>query len=152
MSDNIGQVVQITGPAVDVQFTEAGLPPIYQALRVVSDGFKVPKEINVILEVQQHLGEGRARCIAMATSRARATTRTVSSASASSAAPTSAAREFSASTGSRRSRPAIASRARGAAAKSGAGDPTLQGSSAMAVRFVSARAPHAWRVCRKVRA
>src|SRR5438552_17634975 len=65
MSENIGHVVQITGPAVDVQFTEAGLPPIYQALRVISDGFKVPKEINVILEVQQHLGEGRARCVAM---------------------------------------------------------------------------------------
>src|SRR6201993_1814574 len=65
MSENIGRVVQITGPAVDVQFTEAGLPPIYQALRVVSDGFKVPQPINVILEVQQHLGEGRARCIAM---------------------------------------------------------------------------------------
>ena len=44
---------------------EAGLPPIYQALRVVSDGFNVPQKINVILEVQQHLGEGRARCIAM---------------------------------------------------------------------------------------
>src|SRR6201988_5270088 len=65
MAENIGHVVQITGPAVDVQFTEAGLPPIYQALRVVSDGFKVPQPINVILEVQQHLGEGRARCIAM---------------------------------------------------------------------------------------
>src|SRR6516162_9725137 len=65
MSENIGHVVQIAGPAVDVQFTEAGLPPIYQAVRVVSDGFKVPQPINVILEVQQHLGEGRARCIAM---------------------------------------------------------------------------------------
>ena len=41
------------------------LPPIYQALRVVSDGFNVPQPINVILEVQQHLGEGRARCVAM---------------------------------------------------------------------------------------
>ncbi len=35
------------------------MPPIYQALRVVSDGFVVPNPINVILEVQQHLGEGR---------------------------------------------------------------------------------------------
>src|SRR5690348_11272063 len=65
MADNIGHVVQISGPAVDVQFSEAGLPPIYQAVRVVSDGFKVPQPINVVLEVQQHLGEGRARCIAM---------------------------------------------------------------------------------------
>ena len=34
-------------------------------LKVVSDGFTVPNPINVILEVQQHLGEGRVRCIAM---------------------------------------------------------------------------------------
>src|SRR6266513_6020190 len=65
MSQNIGHVIQIAGPAVDVQFTEAAMPPIYQAVRVVSDGFVVPKPINVILEVQQHLGEGRVRCIAM---------------------------------------------------------------------------------------
>ncbi|HET8825514.1 MAG TPA: F0F1 ATP synthase subunit beta [Terriglobales bacterium] len=63
--ENIGQVIQITGPAVDVQFVEAKMPPIYQALRVVSDGFDVPRPINVILEVQQHLGEGRVRAIAM---------------------------------------------------------------------------------------
>src|SRR6266850_1788530 len=65
MPENIGRVIQIAGPAVDVQFSEAGLPPIYQAVKVVSDGFTVPLPINVILEVQQHLGEGRARCVAM---------------------------------------------------------------------------------------
>jgi F-type H+-transporting ATPase subunit beta len=63
--ENFGQVIQITGPAVDVQFGAANMPPIYQALRVVSDGFNVPRPINVILEVQQHLGEGRVRAIAM---------------------------------------------------------------------------------------
>ncbi len=63
--ENIGQVIQITGPAVDVQFVESKMPPIYQALRVVSDGFNVPRPINVVLEVQQHLGEGRVRAIAM---------------------------------------------------------------------------------------
>jgi F-type H+/Na+-transporting ATPase subunit beta len=65
MAENIGRVVQISGPAVDVQFEEATMPPIYQALRVVSDGFTVPTPINVILEVEQHLGEGRVRCVAM---------------------------------------------------------------------------------------
>jgi F-type H+-transporting ATPase subunit beta len=65
MAENIGHVIQISGPAVDVQFTEASLPPIYQALRVVSDGFNVPAPINVVLEVEQHLGEGRVRCVAM---------------------------------------------------------------------------------------
>jgi len=65
MADNIGKVIQISGPAVDVQFEEATMPPIYQALRVVSDGFTVPTPISVILEVQQHLGEGRVRTVAM---------------------------------------------------------------------------------------
>ena len=65
MAENIGKVIKIAGPAVDVQFEEATMPPIYQALRVTSDGFTVPVPIDVILEVQQHLGEGRVRCVAM---------------------------------------------------------------------------------------
>jgi F-type H+/Na+-transporting ATPase subunit beta len=63
--ENIGKVIQIAGPAVDVQFAEGHLPPIYTAVRVTSEGFNVPQPMNVILEVQQHLGEGRVRAIAM---------------------------------------------------------------------------------------
>src|SRR3984885_8193784 len=65
MAENVGHVIQIAGPAVDVQFPEGHLPPIYEAVRVVSEGFTVPSPVNVVLEVQQHLGEGRVRCIAM---------------------------------------------------------------------------------------
>src|ERR1017187_10404535 len=65
MAENIGKVIQVSGPAVDVQFDEATMPAIYQALRVTSDGFNVPTSISVILEVQQHLGEGRVRTVAM---------------------------------------------------------------------------------------
>jgi F-type H+-transporting ATPase subunit beta len=65
MAENIGKVIQIAGPAVDVQFHEGALPPIHQAIRVTSEGFNTPAPINVILEVQQHLGEGRVRCVAM---------------------------------------------------------------------------------------
>jgi F-type H+/Na+-transporting ATPase subunit beta len=65
MPERVGRVIQISGPAVDVQFVEGAMPPIYQALKVVSDGFTVPNPIGVILEVQQHLGEGRVRCVAM---------------------------------------------------------------------------------------
>src|SRR5436853_3132482 len=65
MPENIGHVVQVAGPAVDVQFNPNTMPPIFEALRVVSDGFVVPAPVNVVLEVQQHLGEGRVRCIAM---------------------------------------------------------------------------------------
>ena len=65
MAENIGKVIQVSGPAVDVQFEEATMPPIYQALRVTSEGFDVPLPINVVLEVEQHIGEGRVRCVAM---------------------------------------------------------------------------------------
>ncbi|ABF43332.1 ATP synthase F1 subcomplex beta subunit [Candidatus Koribacter versatilis Ellin345] len=65
MAENFGKVIQISGPAVDVQFSETTLPEIYTALRVVSEGFDVPTPINVVLEIQQHLGEGRVRCVAM---------------------------------------------------------------------------------------
>src|SRR5207302_7776486 len=63
--ENSGKIIQISGPAVDVQFTEGHLPPIYQALRVTSEGFNVPQPISEVLEVQQHMGEGRVRCVAM---------------------------------------------------------------------------------------
>src|SRR5213595_1322162 len=62
---NEGRVIQVIGPVVDVEFEESTLPPIYQALNIVSDGFEVPEPINIIVEVQQHLGEGRCRCVAM---------------------------------------------------------------------------------------
>lgn len=61
----VGRVVQIIGPVVDVEFEGGYLPPIYQALRIVSEGFDVPQPIDVVAEVQQHLGEGRARTVSM---------------------------------------------------------------------------------------
>src|SRR5437899_4065432 len=63
--ENIGKVISISGPAVDIQFEESKMPPIFQAIRIVSEGFDVPTPLDVIVEVQQHLGEGRVRCIAM---------------------------------------------------------------------------------------
>src|SRR5436190_3664517 len=62
--EQIGKVVQIIGPVVDVEFQDY-LPPIYQALRIVSEGFEVDTPVDVVAEVQQHLGEGRVRAISM---------------------------------------------------------------------------------------
>ena len=62
---NQGKVIQVIGPVVDVEFQEANLPPIYQALNIVSEGFEIPEPIDITVEVQQHLGEGRCRCVAM---------------------------------------------------------------------------------------
>jgi ATP synthase F1 beta subunit len=58
-----GRVIAIVGPAVDVEF-DAHLPEIMNALLTeVTDGQGVKS--TVTLEVQQHLGENRVRCVAM---------------------------------------------------------------------------------------
>jgi len=54
-----GEVVQITGPVVDVHFNEADLPNIYDALEVENHGKKL------VLEVEQHIGDEIVRTIAM---------------------------------------------------------------------------------------
>ncbi|MGH9777693.1 MAG: F0F1 ATP synthase subunit beta [Candidatus Acidiferrales bacterium] len=61
----VGKIVQVIGPVVDVEFEEDKLPAIYNAVHVTSEGFDVPFEIDIIAETQQHLGEGRVRCVAM---------------------------------------------------------------------------------------
>jgi F-type H+/Na+-transporting ATPase subunit beta len=65
MATNIGRVSQVIGPAVDVEFDEGKQPAIHQALHITSEGFDVPIPIDVIVEVQQHLGEGRVRTVAL---------------------------------------------------------------------------------------
>jgi F-type H+-transporting ATPase subunit beta len=62
---HIGKVVEITGPVVVVVFEGDHRPPIYNAVRIISEGFDVPQPLNVIAEVEQHLGEGRVKCVAM---------------------------------------------------------------------------------------
>jgi F-type H+-transporting ATPase subunit beta len=61
---NVGRVVQIIGPVVDVEF-EAGVPAIYNAVRIEDEGRDGGTKIDVIVEIEQHLGENRARCVAM---------------------------------------------------------------------------------------
>ncbi|MGH9404955.1 MAG: F0F1 ATP synthase subunit beta [Terriglobia bacterium] len=61
----IGQVKEITGPVVVVGFEEGHLPAIFNAVRITSEGYDTPAPINVIAEVEQHLGEGRVKCVAM---------------------------------------------------------------------------------------
>jgi F-type H+/Na+-transporting ATPase subunit beta len=60
-----GKVIQVSGPAVDIQFPEGQIPLINTALRIISEGFTVPEPIDIITEVAQHIGEGRVRTIAM---------------------------------------------------------------------------------------
>jgi len=61
----VGHVVQVIGPVMDIQFEAGHLPAIYNACRITSEGFNIPEPLDVTAEVQQHLGEGRVRAIAM---------------------------------------------------------------------------------------
>jgi len=54
-----GKIVQIIGAVVDVEFPRDNMPKVYQALIV--------DEVNLTLEVQQQLGDGVVRTIAMGT-------------------------------------------------------------------------------------
>src|SRR3977135_504911 len=61
----VGHVVQVIGPVLDIQFEAGHLPAIYNAVRITSEGYNIPEPLDVTVEVQQHLGEGRVRAVAM---------------------------------------------------------------------------------------
>jgi F-type H+-transporting ATPase subunit beta len=63
-AQKIGKVVQVIGPVVDIEFEGGQLPEIYNAVRIKSEG-KGGQSIDVIVEVEQHLGENRVRTVAM---------------------------------------------------------------------------------------
>ena len=62
---NVGKVIQVAGPAVDIEFSEGHIPVIRTAIRITSVGFNVPTPIDIICEVAQHIGESRVRTIAL---------------------------------------------------------------------------------------
>ena len=62
---NVGTVTQVIGSTFDAEFDEASLPAIYNALRIEEENQGV--KIEVTGEVQQHLGGGRVRCVALGT-------------------------------------------------------------------------------------
>ncbi len=61
---NIGTLAQVIGPVVDVQFTPETLPDIYNALRIQGTT-ESGQEVDVTVEVQQHVGRSQARAVAM---------------------------------------------------------------------------------------
>lgn len=63
-TNNMGKVVQIMGPVLDVEFKDSELPPIYTALKLTNHLIN-DQEWNLIVEVAQQLGGNRVRCIAM---------------------------------------------------------------------------------------
>jgi len=90
--EKIGRVVQVIGPVVDVEFKDVELPAIYNAIRItdaapeeaspavlqnVKKKYGIRPEMNepggsegetpidIIVEVEQHLGENKVRCVSM---------------------------------------------------------------------------------------
>jgi F-type H+-transporting ATPase subunit beta len=61
---SIGKVVQVIGPVLDVAFDPEHLPDIYNALSVESSGGN-GSDVRLIVEVQQHIGRGMVRTVAM---------------------------------------------------------------------------------------
>src|SRR5690348_18212027 len=61
---NIGKVVQVIGPVLDVEFESENLPELYNALTINSKS-DAGADIKVTSEVQQHIGRNQVRAVAM---------------------------------------------------------------------------------------
>ena len=61
---NIGKVVQVIGPVVDVAFEDGNIPNILNAITITNPTID-DREDNLIVEVAQHLGDNVVRCVAM---------------------------------------------------------------------------------------
>ncbi|MDA0313344.1 MAG: F0F1 ATP synthase subunit beta, partial [Gemmatimonadetes bacterium] len=64
MADNIGRVVQVIGPVLDVEFAAEHLPDIYNALKLITTN-EAGEQSEVVVEVQQHIGRGQVRAVSM---------------------------------------------------------------------------------------
>jgi F-type H+/Na+-transporting ATPase subunit beta len=60
-----GRIVQVIGPVVDVEFDADSIPEIFNALEIRSTGSDGGPEVNVVCEVQQHIGRNQVRAVAM---------------------------------------------------------------------------------------
>jgi len=64
MAENVGKIVQVMGPVVDVEFEPGKLPTIYTALLITNPVIDDEAD-NLVVEVAQHLGDNVVRTIAM---------------------------------------------------------------------------------------
>ncbi|MFP3939055.1 MAG: F0F1 ATP synthase subunit beta [Thermoanaerobaculia bacterium] len=63
---NVGRVVQVIGPVLDVEFDPEQMPEIMNAVELKDPGKETGIELDIVAEVAQHLGENRVRCVSMA--------------------------------------------------------------------------------------
>ncbi|MEP6745648.1 MAG: F0F1 ATP synthase subunit beta [Gemmatimonadota bacterium] len=64
-TQQIGKVIQVIGPVLDVEFEPGHLPEIYNALFLENSTGAVP--VRLVAEVQQHIGQNQVRAVAMST-------------------------------------------------------------------------------------
>jgi F-type H+/Na+-transporting ATPase subunit beta len=60
---NIGKVLRVIGPVVDIEFSPENMPKIYNAIKIKGNNGSF--DINVTAEVMQHLGDSHVRAVAM---------------------------------------------------------------------------------------
>src|SRR5690348_11495554 len=60
---NVGHIVQVIGPVLDIEFEPEHLPEIYNALEITNPDVTPP--IRIVAEVQQHIGQNQVRAVAM---------------------------------------------------------------------------------------
>jgi F-type H+-transporting ATPase subunit beta len=65
-TSHTGRIVQIVGPVIDIEFSQIGLPPIRNAIKIDRERTLADQGPSLIVEVVQHLGDNRTRCIALA--------------------------------------------------------------------------------------
>jgi F-type H+-transporting ATPase subunit beta len=65
MADKTGRVVQVIGPVLDVEFDSEELPDIYNALELEHEGGEGEPDIDLVAEVQQHIGRSQVRAVSM---------------------------------------------------------------------------------------
>src|SRR5574341_746875 len=66
-AQNVGKVVQVIGPVLDVEFDPEHLPELYNALKIDEPGNGKPP-VHILAEVQQHIGRNQVRAVAMSSS------------------------------------------------------------------------------------
>jgi F-type H+-transporting ATPase subunit beta len=65
--NTFGRVVQVIGPVLDIEFDAEQLPEIYNAVEIRAKGEKGAPDVNLVAEVQQHIGRNQVRSVAMST-------------------------------------------------------------------------------------
>src|SRR5262245_47075194 len=63
--NKVGKVIQVIGPVIDVEYEGGYMPAVYNAVRIQDDGGAGGDKLDIVAEVEQHLGEGRVRTVAM---------------------------------------------------------------------------------------